>query len=105
MHGSPLLTQNLYEAPPHSHKASRVAQYRIAVSQACRRCSVLAPIGPQTTGPRTWRGRPIRKTILDELNSLCCEFDLLEHNAGNIAGGLRQACNVATSERIVIDGN
>jgi hypothetical protein len=37
--------------------------------------------------PEHGRGRPIRKAILDELNPLCCQFDLLEDDAGNIAGG------------------
>ena len=31
--------------------------------------------------------------------------DLLEHDAGNIAGGPRQACHVAPGERIVVDSN
>jgi hypothetical protein len=55
--------------------------------------------------PKHGRGRPIRKAILDELNPLCCQFDLLEDDAGNIAGGPRQACHVATGERIVVDSN
>src|SRR3984893_3823847 len=40
--------------------------------------------------------QPIRKAILDQLNSLCGQFDLLEDYAGNIAGGTGQACHVAT---------
>jgi hypothetical protein len=34
------------------------------------------------------------KAILDELNPLCCQFDLLEYDAGNIARGSCQACHV-----------
>src|SRR6516162_9124239 len=34
--------------------------------------------------PEHGRGRPVRKGILDELNPLCCQFDLLENYAGNI---------------------
>ena len=55
--------------------------------------------------PEHGRGQPIRKAILDELNPLCGQFDLLEDDAGNVAGGTRQACDVATSERVVVDGN
>src|SRR5262249_39072505 len=55
--------------------------------------------------PKHGRSRPIRKAILNDLNPLCCQLDLLEDDAGNIAGGPRQACHVTTGERIVVDGN
>ena len=55
--------------------------------------------------PKHGRSRPIRKAILNELNPLCCQFDLLEDDAGDIAGGPCKACHVASGERIVVDGN
>src|SRR6516165_12618146 len=55
--------------------------------------------------PEHGRGWPVRKGILDELNPLCCQFDLLENHAGNIAGGARQVGHVAASERIVVDSD
>jgi hypothetical protein len=55
--------------------------------------------------PKHSRGWPIRKAILNELDPLCCQFDLLEDYAGNVAGGPRQACDVATRKRIVVNGN
>src|SRR5262249_49302671 len=63
------------------------------------------PLGRGQLVPETGRGQPIREAILDELNPLCGQFDLLEDDTRNIAGGPRQACDVATSERIVVDGN
>src|SRR5262245_52261733 len=39
--------------------------------------------------PKHGRSRPIRKAILNDLNPLCCQLDLLEDDAGNIAGGPR----------------
>src|SRR5262249_49659069 len=34
--------------------------------------------------PKHGRGRPIWKAVLDELDPLCCQFDLLEDDASNI---------------------
>src|SRR5262249_29405278 len=63
------------------------------------------PVVCREVVPKHGRSRPIRKAILNDLNPLCCQLDLLEDDAGNIAGGPRQACHVATGERIVVDGN
>src|SRR5262249_58936431 len=92
-------------ASPHNHKATRAVQPQKAATRAGRRCSALLPIDRQTTCPKTCRGRPIWKAVLDELDPLCCQFDLLEDDASNIAGGPRQTCDVATGERIVVNGN
>src|SRR5262249_58129509 len=52
--------------------------------------------------PEHGRRQPIREAILDDLNPLCGQFDLLEDDTRNIAGGPRQARNVPTSQRIVV---
>src|ERR1700732_5147721 len=78
----------------------RLAQFNPGKLQAEHRGG--APRGfPLVCGqvvPEHGRGQPIRKAILDQLNPLCGQFDLLEDDTGNIAGGTREACDVATGE-------